>query len=138
SRKEQVLGELLADGGGAGDDAAAFLVARNRLLDHFPVEAFVVEEARSLGRDHGALQVYGNALIRRPLVPEVRVRVLRLQRLQVSLHERRGRPRMAPPVNDVAVEPELRDHESEDQAAQRIAEGLPNDEERAERASAPT
>ena len=84
----------------------------------------MVEKARIFGSDHGALQVRRNALIRHPLVPEARLRVLRLERLEAALHERGVCRREAPPVDDMAVEPELRDNESEDQSAQRVAEGM--------------
>src|SRR5439155_9660855 len=87
ARKEEILRELLADGGGPGDDLALLLVSRARLLDRFPIEAFVVEKARVLRGHHGALEVRRDALVRHPLVPERRTRTTFPQRLQLELHE---------------------------------------------------
>jgi hypothetical protein len=60
-RQEQVLGQLLADGRTAGDDAAFLQVLLEGVFDTFPVEAFVFQEAAVLGGDDGAFQVNGDA-----------------------------------------------------------------------------
>ena len=88
--EEQVFRELLADGRGARDDAAVLLVLRPRLHDRLPIEAFVVEEARVLGGDHGTLEMHGDALVGNPLVPEPGFRVPCAQRLEALVHEGAG------------------------------------------------
>ena len=85
--EEQVLGELLADGGAAGDDLALLEVLLVGPLDRVPVEALVLHEVRVLGSDQGTLQVERDLVVGHPLVAQLGLRVLLLQRLQPVLHE---------------------------------------------------
>ena len=74
--KEQVLGQLLADGGAAGDDLALLQVLLIGLLDGLEVKALVLQKLAVLGGNDGPLQVVGDLRVGRPLVLELRIGVL--------------------------------------------------------------
>ena len=72
-RKEEVLGELLADRRAPSHDAALAVVPVECELYPFPVEAFMVDEPGVLGGDHRALELHRDALVRNPGIGQARI-----------------------------------------------------------------
>ena len=61
ARQEQVLGQLLADGGAAGNDLAFLQVLFVGLLDRLPVETLVIEKFGVFGSNDGPLELVRDA-----------------------------------------------------------------------------
>ncbi|MPN59282.1 hypothetical protein SDC9_207003 [bioreactor metagenome] len=74
--KEQVLRQLLGDGGAAGHHLAAALVLFQGFLHPLPVEAFMIDELGVFGCDDRPFQVNRNPLIGNPLLLELGLRIL--------------------------------------------------------------
>ena len=120
--EEQVLGELLADGRAAGDEAAFLQVLFDRLLNALDVEALVFDEFGVLGGDDGALQVDGYTVVGHPLVAQPGVGVLVLLARQAGLHERGGGGVVIDPPQHVGEDPQLIQQHQRDRRDDALAE----------------
>src|SRR4029450_3907670 len=119
-----------------GDHFALALVLFHRLLNRFPIEAFVADEFGVLGCDDGMLEVPRNSLVAQPLMLERCVAVLLAQLFRAGLHERRGARIVRVPPQHMRVEPGLHARERNNEKANAIAQGLPRDARDAHHSSA--
>ena len=65
--KEQILGQLLGDGGPAGDDFALLGIFFVGFLQRIPIDPFMFGEVGILGGNDRAFQMIGNTIVRHPL-----------------------------------------------------------------------